>query len=198
MPDISSSLFANSIILAPYNLWWQGHDGAFTGIPAFRRDVFDELYADVKQLPQMVSVTGPRRVGKSTLLQQCIQQLIQDAPDPQAQADRIVYFSMEDPGLDLPGVDRDKFFNDLVATAVKASKTGTTYLFLDEIQRFPRWELYLKKFYDLKTPVRFVVSGSASTPIFRTRSSTSRSRSSSSRSACVSTRRSTRPRFPAV
>ena len=167
MPDVSSSLFANFIILAPYNLWWQGHDGAFTGIPAFRRDVFDELYADVKQLPQMVSVTGPRRVGKSTLLQQCIQQLIQDAPDPQAQADRIVYFSMEDPGLDLPGVDRDKFFNDLVATAVKASKTGTTYLFLDEIQRFPRWELYLKKFYDLKTPVRFVVSGSASTPIFR-------------------------------
>lgn len=167
MTDVSSSLFANLAILAPYNLWWQGHDGAFTGIPAFRRDVFDELYADVKQLPQMVSVTGPRRVGKSTLLQQCIQQLIQDAPDPQAQADRIVYFSMEDPGLDLPGVDRDKFFNDLVATAVKASKTGTTYMFLDEIQRFPRWELYLKKFYDLKTPVRFVVSGSASTPIFR-------------------------------
>lgn len=167
MPDVSSSLFVDSTILAPYNLWWQGHDGAFTGIPAFRRAVFDELYADVKQLPQMVSVTGPRRVGKSTLLQQCIQQLIQDAPDPQAQADRIVYFSMDDPGLDLPGIDRDKFFNDLVAMAVKASKVGTTYLFLDEIQRFPRWELYLKKFYDLKTPVRFVVSGSASTPIFR-------------------------------
>ena len=40
-------------------------------------------------------------------------------------------------------------------------------MFLDEIQRFPRWELYLKKFYDLKTPVRFVVSGSASAPIFK-------------------------------
>ena len=31
--------------------------------------------------PQMVSVTGPRRVGKSTLLLQCIKQLIADAPD---------------------------------------------------------------------------------------------------------------------
>jgi predicted AAA+ superfamily ATPase len=41
------------------------------------------------------------------------------------------------------------------------------YLFLDEIQKFPRWELYLKKHYDLRTPVRFVVSGSASAPIFR-------------------------------
>ncbi|MCY7371225.1 MAG: ATP-binding protein [Polaromonas sp.] len=115
----------------------------------------------------MVSVTGPRRVGKSTLLQQCIQQLINDAPDPQAQANRIVYFSMQDPAMEIPGFDKDQFFNALVATAVEASKGGVTYLFLDEIQFFPRWELYLKKFYDLKTPVRFVVSGSASTPIFK-------------------------------
>jgi predicted AAA+ superfamily ATPase len=167
MPEIPSSLFARFDILQAYNLWWDDHAHAFAGLPQFRRDVFDELYSDVKQLPQMVSVTGPRRVGKSTLLQQCIQQLIQDAPDPQAQASRIVYFSMQDPGLEIPGFNQDKFFNELVATAVEASKSGVTYLFLDEIQRFPRWELYLKKFYDLKTPVRFVVSGSASAPIFK-------------------------------
>ena len=113
------------------------------------------------------ALSVPARVGKSTLLQQCIQQLIKDAPDPVAQARRIVYFSMQDPGLEIPGFNQDKFFNDLVATAVEASKGGATYLFLDEIQRFPRWELYLKKFYDLKTPVRFVVSGSASAPIFK-------------------------------
>ena len=162
-----NSIFAKFDILLPYNLWWRGREDAFTDLPAFRRDVFDELFADVRQLPQMVSVTGPRRVGKSTLLLQCIQQLIADAPDPQAQASRIAYFSMQDPGLELPGFDQDKFFNELVAAAVIASKEGPAYLFLDEIQRFPRWELYLKKFYDLKTPVRFIVSGSASTPIFR-------------------------------
>ena len=167
MPEITSSLFAKYDILRAYNLWWLEDGQAFVGLPQFRRDVFDSLYSDVKQLPQMVSVTGPRRVGKSTLLQQCIQQLITEAPDPQAQACRIVYFSMQDPAMEIPGFDKDKFFNDLVATAVEASKAGTTYLFLDEIQFFPRWELYLKKFYDLKTPVRFVVSGSASTPIFK-------------------------------
>ena len=161
------ALFAKFDILQAYNLWWSGSDQAFAGLPEFRRDVFDELYSDVRQLPQMVSVTGPRRVGKSTLLQQCIQQLIKDAPDPQAQASRVVYFSMQDPGLEIPGFNQDKFFNDLVATAVEASRGGATYLFLDEIQRFPRWELYLKKFYDLKTPVRFVVSGSANAPIFK-------------------------------
>jgi len=167
MTEIASSLFAKYDILHAYNLWWQEDERAFVGLPRFRRDVFESLYSDVKQLPQMVSVTGPRRVGKSTLLQQCVQQLITDSPDPQAQARRIVYFSMQDPAMEIPGFDKDKFFNDLVTTAVEASKGGTTYLFLDEIQFFPRWELYLKKFYDLKTPVRFVVSGSASAPIFK-------------------------------
>ncbi len=171
MTDSISSSFHTSFtdfdILKPYNPWWADAATAFERVPDFRRDVFDVLYADVKSLPQMVSVTGPRRVGKSTLLLQCIKQLIADAPDGPAQAQRIVYFSMQDPGLELPGFNQDKFFNDLVAAAVDASKQGVTYLFLDEIQRFPRWELYLKKYYDLKTPVRIIVSGSASTPIFK-------------------------------
>lgn len=160
-------ILSHCALMAPYNPWWGDLGTAFDGLPEFRRDVFDELYADVRQLPQMVSVTGPRRVGKSTLLQQCIQQLIADASDGPAQARRIVYFSLQDPALELPGFDADRWFNQLVAVAAQQAKDGPVYLFLDEIQRFPRWELYLKKFYDLRTPVRFVVSGSASTPIFR-------------------------------
>jgi uncharacterized protein len=165
--DSLKNHFSKFSFMQIYNPWWQGLDAAFGQIPSFRRDVFDELYADVKLLPQMVSVTGPRRVGKSTLLQQCIQQLILDAAEPEKQANRIVYFSMQDPSLDLPGFNQDQFFNELIAAAALASKEGETYLFLDEIQRFSRWELYLKKYYDLKTPVRIIVSGSASTPIFR-------------------------------
>jgi uncharacterized protein len=159
--------FTEFEVVAPYSPWLNDLEGAFAQLPSFRRDVFDAIYADVTTLPQMVSVTGPRRVGKTTLLQQCIQKIITDAPDPTAQAQRIVYFSMQDPLLDFPGFNQDKFFNDLVAAAARASREGATYLFLDEIQRFPRWELYLKKYYDLKTPVRIVVSGSASTPIFK-------------------------------
>ena len=159
--------FAEFDVIAPYSPWLSQLEGAFAQLPSFRRDVFDAVYADATTLPQMVSVTGPRRVGKTTLLQQCIQKIIADAPDPAAQAQRIVYFSMQDPLLDFPGFNQDKFFNDLIAAAVRASRQGVTYLFLDEIQRFPRWDLYLKKYYDLKTPVRIVVSGSASTPIFK-------------------------------
>jgi len=151
--------------LNTYNPWWQDGGITFSGLPMFRRDVFDDLYADIQRLPQMVSVTGPRRVGKSTLLKQCIRKLILDHGTGQAQ--RIVYFTMDDPALLLPHADMDRFFEDLVAEFSQRAKGGTVYIFLDEIQKFPRWELYLKKHYDLKTPVRFVVSGSASAPIFR-------------------------------
>ncbi|MEW5943130.1 MAG: ATP-binding protein [Pseudomonadota bacterium] len=151
--------------LAVYNPWWEGAGEAWEGLPAFRRDVFDDLYADVVGLPQMISVTGPRRVGKSTLLKQCIRQLIADNGPEQAK--RIVYFTMDDPALSLPHVEAHRFFDDLVTEFAKLATDGTVYLFLDEIQKFPRWELYLKKYYDLKTPVRFVVSGSASAPIFK-------------------------------
>ena len=151
--------------LDAYNPWWNDGEAAFAGLPEFHRDVFDDLYADIQRLPQMISVTGPRRVGKSTLLRQCIRKLVQEHGNQQAQ--RIVYFTMDDPALLLPHVDMDRFFEDLVAEFAKRAKDGAVYLFLDEIQKFPRWELYLKKHYDLKTPVRFVVSGSASAPIFR-------------------------------
>lgn len=151
--------------LDAYNPWWNDGEAAFAGLPEFHRDVFDDLYADIQRLPQMISVTGPRRVGKSTLLKQCIRKLIQEHGADQAQ--HIVYFTMDDPALLLPHADMDRFFEDLVAEFAKRAKDGAVYLFLDEIQKFPRWELYLKKHYDLKTPVRFVVSGSASAPIFR-------------------------------
>jgi uncharacterized protein len=153
----------------PFSPWLQAQlqGSALSQLPAFRRDAFDAIFSDVMHLPQMVSVTGPRRVGKTTLLKQCIQKIIADSPEPLAQAQRILYFSMDDPALELPGVSADAFFNALVAAASESAKTGAVYLFLDEIQRFPRWELYLKKYYDLKTPVKFVVSGSASSPIFK-------------------------------
>jgi uncharacterized protein len=151
----------------PFSPWLEGQEAALSQLPTFRRDAFEAIFSDVMHLPQMVSVTGPRRVGKTTLLKQCIQKIIADSAEPAAQATRIVYFSMDDPALELPGVSADAFFNELVAAAAESSKSGATYLFLDEIQRFARWELYLKKYYDLKTPVKFVVSGSASSPIFK-------------------------------
>jgi len=147
-------------ILKPNNPWW---DTGTVETKVFRRPVFKKIYKDLLSLKQIISVTGPRRVGKTTLLKQIIQALIQDkhvAPQ------QIVYFSFDDP-LMIESHVREHFFDNLIKWADVTRNSKVVYFVLDEIQRFERWELYLKKYYDLEFSIKFIVSGSASSPIFR-------------------------------
>lgn len=147
-------------ILTPYNPWWV--DGQVETQP-FKRPIFHKIYKDLLNLKQIISITGPRRVGKTTLLKQTIQSLIQDG---HTKSDHVIYFSFDDPLL-VDSHIRERFFDDLIKWADIKHKGAPTYFVLDEIQRFDRWELYLKKYYDLGFSVRFIISGSASSPIFR-------------------------------
>lgn len=153
-------------ILQIYNPWWDDPSGQWrSNIPNYRRPVVREILSDLAELPQMISLTGPRRVGKTTALRQVICTLL----DEQGIEPRhIVYFSFDDPlvygSIDLQRIIFDRFIE---RTKLKPGSTTTWYLLLDEIQRLPKWELYLKKYYDLKFPIRFIVSGSASSHIFR-------------------------------
>lgn len=147
-------------ILAPYNPWWE--DGKVK-TEVFKRPVFHKIYKDLLSLKQIISITGPRRVGKTTLLKQVIQALIADG---HAKPSQIVYFSFDEPLMVEPHI-RERFFDEMIKWADITHKNGAVYFFLDEVQRFDRWELYLKKYYDLGFPVKFVISGSASSPIFR-------------------------------
>ncbi len=148
-------------VLAPYNPWWRVGDWDGS-LPDYHRPIVGELLNDLKDLPQIISVTGPRRVGKSTALRHVIRRLIREGQiDPQ----RIVYFSLDDPEV-FTSQEAQRIVLDLLFDRF-ARPGKVTYVFLDEIQRLPRWELFLKKAYDLKRPLRFVISGSASSPIFR-------------------------------
>src|SRR5262249_16684279 len=79
--------------------------------------------------------------------------------------ERVSYFSFDDPEV-FASEEAQRVVFDLLIELMRPLE-GTAYLFLDEVQRLPRWELYLKKYYDLKYPFRFVVSGPASSPIIR-------------------------------
>ncbi len=152
-------------MLAPYNPWWAGDDAIVAweqALPDYRRPVVGEVLSDLRDLPQMVSLTGPRRVGKTTALMHVVQHLIrQQGVSPE----RILYFSFDDPEVHASEEVQRVVFDRLVERI--RSSDQTSYVFLDEIQKLPRWELFLKKYYDLKTPIRFLISGSASSPIFR-------------------------------
>lgn len=150
-------------LLDPYNPWWSTTAGAaFAGsLPVYERPVVEDVLCDLEELRQAVSITGPRRVGKSTALWQIIRKLIEDQNIPPS---RLLYFSFDDPQVMGSRELQDVLFDELVE---RMAGDPPGYLFLDEVQRLPRWELFVKKHYDLRTPVRFVVSGSASSPIFR-------------------------------
>lgn len=150
-------------ILRPYNPWWNDPAKGFTNLPTFHRPIFDSLSEELKTVPQILSITGPRRIGKSTLLYQLLQKLIGNGIPPQ----HLIYYSFDDPVLSASRVKVDELIDQVMKQALKQKDVGPTYLFLDEIQRLERWELYLKKYYDLKYPIKVVISGSASSPIFK-------------------------------
>jgi uncharacterized protein len=153
-------------LLSIYNPWWERPHGDWrSDLPDYRRSIVDAVLSDIAELPQIISITGPRRVGKTTALRQIICTLI----DEQAvRPDNILYFSFDDPEVfSSENLQRVIFDRLIEYMEIDANKAAPRYFFLDEIQRLPKWELYLKKYYDLKFPIRFIVSGSASSHIFR-------------------------------
>ncbi len=149
-------------ILAPYNPWWSRDNNWRSELPDYRRPIVGQVLSDLSEISQAVSITGPRRVGKSTAVKHVIQTLLDQQ---QISARQILYFSFDDPEVAVSEKLQHEIFDRLMDRVVKGGPTF--YFFLDEIQRLPRWELFIKKYYDLKYPVRFVISGSASSPIFR-------------------------------
>ncbi len=147
---------------------WRGDDPLSweSLLPQFKRPVFEQLLHDLGSLNQMISITGPRRVGKSTIQKQIIHHLINQQNVPPS---AIAYFSFDDPALFRGETSGGEMFEGLMQMMLKHAKEsgGTAYLMLDEIQTLDRWEQYLKKYYDLDYPFKFLISGSASSPIFK-------------------------------
>ncbi len=158
--------------LLEYNPWWRTKSFSIPNIPDFKRDAFIQAMRHTEANHGLaLLINGPRRVGKTTIINQVIRCLIEDKKVP---VNRILFFSLDDPIIQqLPQKDQGALFEALLAqwaqvagTALRTSPNAL-YCFLDEVQRLPRWELYIKRYIDLRYPIRFIISGSASHTIFR-------------------------------
>ena len=69
-------------ILAPFNPWWR--KDTISDLPAWKRSAFYELLEWVVKPPahRAIMLSGPRQVGKTTLLLQTIDQLIKNGVPP--------------------------------------------------------------------------------------------------------------------
>ncbi len=125
--------------------------------PGIRRTLFDKALSYMKN-DFIVSVCGVRRAGKSTLLKQLINHLIESEEVPPA---NILFLNLEDPVFNLYKDDvanLNTVFQDYMKLQ---DPVGKVYLFLDEVQFFKNWQVFVKSKYE-RGGIKLVVTGSNS------------------------------------
>ena len=158
-------LAVDSILkLREENPWWESGKPRM-GIPDFKRSDFFYFKKAVVSSGVHVLI-GPRRVGKTTLIDQLIQYLLVERNvDPK----RIFFVSLERPYLELFPEKLSgalEFFEQHVHVGSVGSD-ALTYLFIDEAQYDPSWARLLKQYVDQKRNVFAIVSGSSSTAVYK-------------------------------
>ena len=94
-----------------------------------------------------------RRVGKTTILYQIIEHLIDEGVNPK----NILYATFDNPILKLVNVE-----NVLSIYESMYPIEGIQYIFFDEVQYTENWELWMKVIYDSRKDIRLIATGSAS------------------------------------
>lgn len=140
-------------VLTGFNPWWSERP---CPVPPFRRLAFDACrrYLEDAGLRRAVLLSGPRRVGKTTVLQQMAQALVQKGDDPKS----ILYLSLDHPLLKLLSL---REILSLFHESTYPDGWPATLL-LDEIQYAPQWETEIKLLVDHKPQYRILATGSAS------------------------------------
>ncbi len=148
--------------LKALNEWWITEKVPSALLEEKRRDEFKDLLSKLND-ERITAIIGPRRTGKTTLLHQVIQHLIDVGTDPKT----ILFFTADDPSLKLAtrSLFEDVFqvyFENVIGTSMREKKV---YILIDEIHFYGGWEPWLKKYYDLKYPWKFIITGSSATHI---------------------------------
>lgn len=158
--NIKQSLMSN-------NIWWKGETISPQFLLGRKREEFEEIIARLEE-KRILSIIGPRRVGKSTLIYQTIDYLLNIK---KIDKKRILLFSGDDPSLFFDENDKlsdvlEVYFNEILEESI-TKITSKIYIFIDEIHFIKNWQNYLKIYFDRKYPIKFIVTGSSSVHLFK-------------------------------
>jgi len=123
---------------------------------SIKRKALDKL---IKFLPlrQIITITGIRRCGKSTLLKQAINYLIESG----VEAKNILFVNLEHPAF-LEFKHNPAYLENILEEYLKLlNPKGKIYCFFDEIQFFDNWQVYIKNKYE-NSNIKFTITGSNS------------------------------------
>jgi len=145
-------------LIREYNPWWEGKEIV---VPEYKRHIFADVQKYMKT-KQIIAIVGLRRVGKTVLMKQTIKELLS-----KNKKENIFYFLFDELIAQNPEI-----LGDIVDYYLKTiAKDGRKYIFLDEIQKVPYWQDVLKRFYDTREDIKFVISGSSSLRIKKSKES---------------------------
>lgn len=121
---------------------------------SYKRYLFNKIRWD----SPLIGITGARGVGKTTLL---LQYYLSDFRDPE----RCLYLSADNINV----VNRG-----LYNLAEEFFRLGGEVLLIDEVHKYPGWQMELKNIYDSFPKKRLIFSGSSSIGILKGRADLSR------------------------
>lgn len=144
-------------ILVQFNPWWKNE--RLTTLSPWKRAPFKELFTWTVNppVPRAIMVSGPRQVGKTTLVLQVIEELINQGVPP----GNILYTTFDHPLIKLAGVDavlrtwRER----------ETKRAGTEFLFLDEAQFIPEWGVWIKHQVDFASKDRRIIFTGSAMPL---------------------------------
>lgn len=158
--DIKQSLITN-------NVWWKNQKINPQFLLGRKREEFNSIIQKIDE-KRILSIIGPRRVGKSTLLYQTINYLIENK---KVDKKRILLFSGDDPSLFFNEDDKisdvlEVYFNEILEESI-SNLSSKVYIFIDEIHFIKNWQNYLKVCFDRKYNIKFIITGSSSLHLFK-------------------------------
>ena len=112
-------------------------------------------YLDTKQI---IALVGARRVGKSTIAKLMIKELLKTT-----ESKNIFFINLEKPEF-IPYKKDAAYLNNIFDAYLKIANPNLNervYFFIDEIQIFQNWEVFVKSKYE-NSNIKFIITGSNS------------------------------------
>ncbi len=143
------------------NPWWAGKSVPPELAKPFRRRDFFFLRKRLAD-PHVLAIYGPRQVGKTTLMYQLAEELVEVK---KVEPRRVMFFSLDYPGTIGQGGDLLNQLLEALSTSILKEPLERdrppVYVLLDEVAKAEGWSRVLKGWQDLRLPLKFVVSDSS-------------------------------------
>ncbi len=158
--DIKQSLISN-------NIWWNSEKISDQFLQSRKREEFYSIIDKIEE-KRILSIIGSSGVGKSTLIFQVINYLLEVK---NIDSKRILFFSGDDPSLFFDESNKlsdiiELYFKEILMESMP-NLHSKVYIFIDEIHFIKNWQNYLKICFDRKYNIKFIVTGSSFIHLFK-------------------------------